>query len=712
MNASPNGNTAQIRRFDEIDTDSDFDFAPKRKATSFSDSLASEHHSAVKPVVANHETSSDAADSSVIFEPLPERKSVHEPKAATNSSEEKQTVENLVVPSAPPISTHDIQVDQNIEAPMTKPQLPTVDSSLSDAGLRNGNGREVKSIAAHQNSETNDEHNRLPYTPIPRKDPIRSSNDLLVKARLRLEEKRRSDMFSTPNQGQKSRVSAPDTSEVFFTQSPRSQPVVSTSSTDGVMRRLAAENNRLHDEVAFLTRENNRYRSSTKHIDSTDQMKLQITVEMMKKELCEKEESFLEALQNLAAERDGMVCQLQESIEQSEGYAAAAAQYEKLYNEKIKDLQSLSSKYQVLRQEMDLCEGKRRATEKNQMERLEIEISKAEKYKDLLDDAKEQRCHVQQLCVQLQQEVENLTRRNRELQEVAANAHELTRKSKAECEDKVAALHREIETLKDIGSQRQSTHAAELREERRLYDVLQQSLKRLSEESKDEVNSLRKSMDELREEHKHALREERQKRLEVEGKLQRLELSSQRTTKIDGGASSKVLVEDLEQRLRTYRDDLADAKRQREDAIRKADQLKEEVISLKDTLSYYQDELQALTNSFEKSEEAREEAERQNKVLSSTIEDFIHNDEIQSEKIEQLQEELRQYRSLRSAPEKNISTEIETHILAAENERLTEECNRLAVERGNLIEENGKIAAELLNWKNEMRHFASTLHRK
>eukprot|EP00796_Vickermania_ingenoplastis_P003595 gene3595-2536_t len=714
---------ARIKRFDEIDTDSDFDLdEPQKKSIAPTVSFKTDGSG----VQAQHEKNkSESRESSILFESLTERRGAtpqHPPKdvgAEKSNSAPSLPTELATAPQEPgPSVMEKIPTDtKEKERQHGHPKSPVAAAPVSLHSIPEE--RNSQKLTRQESDHQVHRDEPLFSTPSPSVPPHQKNSDVLVRARQRLEEKRRSEAYSTPHQSAVPLGSLMDSPEPFLSRSPRGQSSVqrpasvATSSTEGVMRRLAAENNRLHDEVAFLVRENNRYRSATRNIESTDQMKLEITLEMLKKEIADKEESFLESINNMAAERDGFALQLQEAIEQSEGYAAAAAQYEKLYNEKLKDLQALSSKYQVARQELDQMESKKKSIEKNHAERLQIEMLKTEKYKDLLNDAKNQRLHTQQLTVQLQQEVENLTQQCRQLQETSALVLDERTKAKGASEEKILALEREIQIMKEVTTEKQNAHAAELREERRLYDILKQSVKRITQEHRDETESLRRTIDEVREEGKRSVREERQKRLEAESKLQRLELSTQRGQKTENSSSS--VVEDLEKRVRAYRDDLAQMRHQRDELEHQLELLRDENAGMKDSFTFYHEQWEKLREDFARSEEQREECERQNKLLSSTVEDLMHNDEVQAARIEELQKQLHQTREASRAPtqspERRGPSTIETQLLASENERLTEECSRLAIERSNLIEENGKIAAELLNWKNEMRQFVTTYGR-
>lgn len=721
INMKKKMNSTRIKRFDEIDTDSDFELDIKpntRELPSAGTSSVKDIHNAL-PSQQNSsesillESVSEKAGNSSDDDNTERRKSPLLPTAASEPSPAMAASQgvsstNLGLPE-PSVNALDVstgkmkRVENSISRMQEEVPRTTVGLIASECSQGTSNARDDGQIQSNLFAS----------------DQNKNNNDVLVRARQRLEEKRRTDIYSTPHNRPK-QSSLSESPEPFLSRSPAVHPTASlppqpapSGATDGVMRRLAAENNRLHEEVAFLTRENNRYRSATKTFDSTDQMKLEITLEMLKKEFREKEESFLDIVHNLNAEKDGMNRQLQEAIEQSETYAAAASQYEKLYNDKIKDVQALSSKYQILRQEADILENKQRSIDKNYSDRLQIEIQKSEKYKDLLCDAKSQRASMQQLIIQLQQEVENFSRQCREQEELLVRANAEYSKLKDTTEDKIVSLRREIESLRDLASERQATHAAELREERRLYDALKHSLKRTTQESKEENEMLRKSVEAAREEGKQALREERSRRLEVESKLQRLEFASQKDAKNEGTSAN--VIEDLENRLRISREDFAEMRHQRDDALRKLDGLNEEIQSLTDSLLFYKEETRKLSIDAQRADELYQETDHQNKVLSSTIEELIHSDELQTAKIEELQQEVRALRgnscsNLRSPADRKANG-VEAQMLMSENERLTEECDRLTVERNNLVEENGRIAAELLNWKTEMRQFITSYSR-
>lgn len=512
------------------------------------------------------------------------------------------------------------------------------------------------------------------------------------------------------------------------------------------VRRLTAENKRLVDEVNYLTKENRRYRSAaaatstpstsllvpplssqsgeatSSEMSITDQVKLQMTVEMLKRELLEREENFFISTQNLVAERASLLQQLQECIEQTEGQGAAAVQYEKLYTEKVKDLNSLTRKYEVLRREVDCFDKKRTQMEKSNADRLLVEKSRADKFYELLEDAKNQREHLQERVLQLQQEAERSARRCRELEDGISSAEEDTRKVKSEMDGKLESARREIEVLKDVQAQRQMTYSAELREERRMYDVLQQSMKRLSQESTSRMESLRRDMERQRDEQIQLLREERQKRLDAESKVQRLELALERAPVAvpAPNAVSMPVIGELEQQLQKSREELGDARRERDDARKKWESSFQEMEALQGTLEYLRDETKSLHAELGESSARQMEIEAQNRLLASTIKELAANEEHLVAQNKELKETLKGVCPMPTQTGKSIgrggaggrgpplssflsSGGVHISTFISENERLTDECTRLATERNHLQEENERLAEEFLNWKTEIR---------
>lgn len=518
-------------------------------------------------------------------------------------------------------------------------------------------------------------------------------------------------------------------------------PTPSESALASAVRRLTAENKRLMEEVVYLTKENKRYRAATTTSPSSfstsivsptssqalatapsecsisDQMKLQMTAQMLRKELLEREEQFFICTQNLVAERDGLLQQLQECVEQSEGQAASAVQYEKLYNEKVNELQALTCRYQVLHREVDEFDKKQVLLEKNHNDRLLVEKSRADKFHQLLEDAKGQRTHLQQRVLELQQQVEISARHCLEFEDAKHVMEEDIRKVRSEMEDKLESSKREVELLKDVQVQRQISHAAELGEERQMYDRLQKTMHRLTQDSTSKTESLRHDMENQRQECSKLLREERQRRQEAESKVQRLELAARRgPTSLNGVIASAPLIQELEQQLQKYREDFEECRRHRDSAIKKWKSCAEEVTELQDTLQYSAEETKALHAQFAEAENERREAECQNRLLHATIQELTSKDEQLLARNKELEDAMK---TVLPAMEKSeeakgngaspflSSRGVDVPALVGENERLTEECTRLSMERSHLQQENDSLAEEFLKWKAEVRRMMS-----
>lgn len=515
----------------------------------------------------------------------------------------------------------------------------------------------------------------------------------------------------------------------------------SESALASAVRRLTAENKRLMEEVVYLTKENKRYRAATTTSPSSlstsivsptscqtvaatpsecsisDQMRLQMTAQMLRKELLEREEHFFTSTQSLVAERDGLFQQLQECIEQSEGQAASAAQYEKLYNEKVSELQALTCRYQVLHREVDEFNKKQMLLEKNHNDRLLVEKSRADKFHQLLEDAKGQRTHLQQRVLEHQQEAEISARHCRQLEDANQAREEEIRKVRSEMEDKLESSKREMEFLKDVQTQRQICHAAELGEERQMYERLQKTMRHLTQEYTSKTELLRHDMENQRQECSKLLREERQRRQEAESKVQRLELAARRApTSLDAATASVPLIQELELQLQKSREDFEEYRRQRDTATKKWKSCAEEVTELQDTLHYLGEETKSLHAQLAEVENERRDAECQNRLLQSAIQQLTAKDEQLWARNKELEEALKTVLPALEKPEeakgRGVSPffsprGVDVPALVGENERLTEECTRLSMERSHLQQENDSLAEEFLKWKAEVRRMIS-----
>lgn len=556
-------------------------------------------------------------------------------------------------------------------------------------------------------------------------DPV---EDVLVRAQLRLEEKRRTETaLATPLRGRlpSPRVST-GTPLRAYSSTPR-QPMLPVSSSamrdtqasqllpppgppqlDAKVRRLLQENNRLQEEVAFLSSENQKLRTVAGASDAAENMRLQLTVEMLRKELHGKEVDHQRSVADLHSRNGNLEKQMGELVEQAEGYASSAEQYRQLYGEKIKELEQLKSQFQSLMQEVNTIEQRQRSGEQQHQEGLAAEREKTHQALQLLADVKVQREHLQELNAQLESEVRTATEARQQAKEEARTAAEALRRNQETTDRRLAVYAQDTEKLKEALQEKERIHSAQLREEQRLRGGLQQRLNEADEEAKSEAERQRRLVEAARDDAARALQAERERRMEVEDKLRRAEA--------DGKAAVQRVAESVqseqEQRIKRMRDEIAQERQLREGAQREADRLARENVTLHESLQYYQQECQALADSFTHSEQLREKAEQQCAAATSTLEDLMAHDEQQSKAVDDLQHALDEAQSeleqLLGRGHQAGTAIYDLQQLSDENERLTGECVRIAGERDALIEENGKIAEELLKWKNEMRQFVAS----
>lgn len=537
-----------------------------------------------------------------------------------------------------------------------------------------------------------------------------AADELLIRAQLRLEERRRTNGASQRGSRQPSpwRGAGPASSP-----RPSTGHAITTtaaaSSVDPRIRRLQQENARLQDEVAFLGRENQKLRGVQTSADASEAVRLQLTVDMLRKELESKQLAFQRALDAAAAEKKEAQRQMGEAAEQCESYQSSADQYKQLYSDKQKEMEKVKTQLQALLYDVNAMEQHQRAMEAEYADKVASEREKAERAAALAEEVKGQRDHLQFLNTQLRNEVTAATEAKRQAADQAATASDAARRDRADYEQRVEQMGQDVAQLKKALADKERVHGVQLRELQQAQATLQDRLKEQAEEQQREAERARRTLEATKEDHRRATQQEKQRRGELEERLRRMEEEGRAVQ----SRLASSLSADAEARLRKLRDELQAERLARETAEREAARLATEVDQLHDSADYYRQESQRVSANFAQSEQLREKAERQCASLTHTLEDMMAQEERHAHEIEQLQETVAAATQWgagvavgRGADVEGIVSDLQQ--LSDENDRLTSECTRLADERDNLIDENGRIAEELLKWKHEMRQYVTT----
>ncbi|KAK7197800.1 hypothetical protein NESM_000733100 [Novymonas esmeraldas] len=546
--------------------------------------------------------------------------------------------------------------------------------------------------------------------------PVRSAaldtatDELLVRAQLRLEERRR--MNGSSRQPSPWRGAGPTAAHTPYRDGTPRQPgthAVVVASVDPRIRRLQQENTRLQDEVAFLGRENQKLRSVQGSADASEAVRLQLTVEMLRKELESKQLGFQRGIDAAFAEKKEAQRQMEEAVVQCEGYQSAADQFKQLYSEKQREMEKVKTQLQALLYDVNAMEQHQRAMESEYADKLASEREKAERSVALAEEVKGQRDHLQFLNTQLRNEVTAAAEARRQALDQAANATDAARRDRADAEQRIEQLHRDVGQLKKALADKDRAQGVQLREAQQAQAVLQDRLKEQAEEHQREAERGRRTLEATKEDHKRLLQQERQRRGEVEERLRRMEEEG-RAAQSRCAAS---LTAEAEARVRKLREELQAERVAREAAEREAGHLGAEAEQLREAADYYQQESQRMSSNFGQSEQLRERAERQCASLTHTLEDMMAQEEAHAREIGQLQDAVAAATQWGSGASVGRGAEADGIVsdlqqLSDENDRLTSECTRLAEERDGLIEENGRIAEELLKWKHEMRQYLTS----
>ncbi|KEG13518.1 BRCT domain-containing protein [Trypanosoma grayi] len=540
-----------------------------------------------------------------------------------------------------------------------------------------------------------------------RRDPV---EQMLLRARQRLQEKT-SIEACTPRAIPRASFESPSSFSRFvtpdrggkFRESPSAIPPRASGVADDRARRLQQEIGRLQEEVHFLSKENQKLKGATKQQQATQNVELQMTIEVLRAQLQDEELQRRTAQQSVAsleAEGTRMMSELEEQLQ---SYISTAAQYERLYEEKTRETSELRTQVQVALKQLQDAEEKERQQRLLFEQQRSHDRESAERTVTLLEEAKKQRSHLLELNERLQNEKEAaIGDRRRIKEELQRRQDELLRAEEKHTKER-AILEDDCSRLKLAMAEKDRVLSAQLKSAQQANEILQQRLTDMTEQAEEDAERQRRSYEVAKQEAQRTFSVEREQRLELEKKVGDLqnELSRERR-----GAAERVS-RGLDEKVATLKSDLVKVTGERDELHARFEEANGRLETLQETCARYQNEWDSIAAQRRESEEAVSHLDAQRNRLTGTLEQLLEqNDQLRKENAV-----LQGVLEMRDAEVQEMQTQIEDvaavqedmQSLSHENERLSEECERLSRERSALIEENGRIAEEVLKWRNEMR---------
>ncbi|CAD2214056.1 BRCT domain-containing protein [Angomonas deanei] len=429
---------------------------------------------------------------------------------------------------------------------------------------------------------------------------------------------------------------------------------------------------------------------------------------MLRRQMLNNEQEHYAECEAWKREKEEMRSQLDAYVDQAESSAAACAQYKSLYDEKVKEIENVKGQFQQLLQDVHHVEQRQKTLESQHAERLQAEREKGERVVQLLEDAKLHRDQLQGLVDQLQKEITALKNEKKQARDELA-----TEKSRSQKLDdarllEIDNLRGDVQKMQQLLQEKDKSHDATLREFQRVQDI---QLKRATEETEErdnEIRNMKAAMDALRSEFNRTVKREKQSRSEAEMKIKEMALSHKSELE-----NQQIRITDsFETTIKKLREDLKQERQEKEVLTRDVESVTFELEQAGESVAYYQSETKHLSDSLQDAEHKKQLAETKCGELTNTLEELLTQDDFNASTVNRLraaletaQDELDEIKAHCGSSDSVIA---DIQRLSDENERLTNECVRLKEQRDNLADENGKIAEELLNWKEEMRHFVGT----
>ncbi|ORC84735.1 BRCT domain-containing protein [Trypanosoma theileri] len=472
---------------------------------------------------------------------------------------------------------------------------------------------------------------------------------------------------------------------------------------DDKSRRLQQEVQRLQEEVLFLSKENQKLKSANRQQDAAQYTQLQMTVDVLRSQLHDEEmqkRAAEESALSVQAEMDRM---LGEVNDQLQSYMSTASQYEKLYTEKMLEIEDLKTNSQVLRNRIKETEEKEKQQRLLFEQQRSHDLENMERIKALLEESKRQRSQLLELNEKIHKEKEAAIMDRRQMKDELHKCEEDLRRKEEKHIKECNTLEEDCNRLKISLAEKDRLLSAQLRSAQQANDMLQQRLTDVSEQMKEDAERQRRSYEISREEARQTIATEREKRLELEKQVKSLEDELRHAKR----SVTERANHDLNELVVSLKNDLSRVCKERDDLHGQLRDAKDALKKLQETCNRYEVELDSLTEKRRVSEEFMHQIDTQRGKLAETLEHMLmQNDQLREENAVLRADVDDREAALRDAQLQMgslVSLQDEVHCLTQENERLSEECDRLSGERAALIEENGKIAEEVLKWRNELR---------
>ena len=540
-------------------------------------------------------------------------------------------------------------------------------------------------------------------------DPL---DDLLVRAQQRLKDKERLDSaLQVPTTV---RTASPLRALGNDTGSRRSASFSGELVTPDTAReiRLQKENNRLAQELAFLTKENQRLRGSDSLNAANEVTKLQVHVELLKQQLREQELDTQRTKAYFDSQAEDNAAHVKDLTEELKSVNATRSQFDSVVREKdtrLAELQAQLTKLQA--QQQDRTSEVRRIEEEAKRQR-EDDRTRIERANALFEDVKRQRVQLQELNDKFLRDKElAVAERKRVADELKAVQSELQHERERK-NSELGSLRDEVEKYRSLLQEKERTFATQIAEERRAKEYFQHQMEEFEESATKEAQKAQAAY--------RSQQEESRKQIDELSKLthayadqlkvltaQLEEAKADINTRIqrEKSANVKELTDRLTQ-MKEQRDASEDKRRVAEDQLKRA-------LAERD---HYRQEADTASEISAQWQRAKDKAETQCTQLSVSLQQLMEQDEQLVHDNHNLRAEVEQafadMAGMKVDLDQLYRVEQQLQDLSLENDRISEECTRVTAERNELIQENAKMADEMVKWRNEVREMFSNQRRQ
>jgi len=595
-------------------------------------------------------------------------------------------------------------------------QAPSVASAPSTAAVNMSNrspsaGQRPPIIPPRQPSSS---LNAAAYdTSVPlQHDPL---EDLLARAQQRLREKERLEAIapeaavtSQSFQTHAIRGSSPARASVEAARRSVGEVLATNSAPETSKEgRLQRENQRLCEELAFLTKENQKLRTNDSSLIAGEVTKLQLQVEMIRQQLRDRDIELHRTKTHLESQLEDSKEHVRELTEEIKSYSATAAQYESLCRDKDQQIATEQQTVSALRSELSERIQQMQRVKDDTVRQREDDAQRVERTSALLEDAKRHRLQLTELNEKFSRDKEQAVADRRKLQDELRQLQNEMARERERHADEQSSMRREVDRQRGLVSEKERLLLAQLRDETAAKEHYQLQAQELQDSVTTLQAQLNSSLRSVHEQHRKELDEALRTSALLTEKLRlserhisELKAEHEQTVQRERAVTSRDLNEKM-QVVKDERDLHAEKCKQAEAALA-------EVIAERD---HYRAELERLADASAQAQRAKDRTDMQCTKLSMTLQLLMEQDENLVKDNERLKVDLEQalqdVQHLRSEMDTFYRLEQQLQDLSTENDRLSEECGRLAKERNELVAENGKLAEEMLKWRTEVRDIIS-----